>query len=305
MDVEAHLPILCYRDDMGRVDRIDKDIALSRIRLKRCLRRYHRAIFLWYMASMYCNEVVLFDLIFDTADLRKAKANVGYKHYYQNQLGNVLILRGIRIAENDKMNYNATIVIRFMCRTGALRLLRTKRYRWQTQFEMALVRQRQRRQRRQSALRDRTNNQPARGRPKKRKRGGGRRPLVTPITPPLVTNNTNPDTPTGPTGPVAVSPERVRFARYLRRRGKYVLPPFDQLSAVVQQRLSTLSFVNRTPAFVPKRRGPKRKGKKTVDGLQVGGVTHRLVPTKDLQSRRGRRVATPCRVEVNMCELLL
>ena len=59
----------------------------------------------------------------------------------------------------------------------------------------------------------------------------------------------------------------------------------------MQERLRMFSFADRTPSFVPKRRGPKKKGKKTVDGMQVGGVLHRHLPTKELQSRRGRRVA--------------
>ena len=52
---------------------------------------------------------------------------------------------------------------------------------------------------------------------------------------------------------------------------------------------------DKTPPFVPKRRGPKSKGKKTSEGMKVGGVIHRRVPTAALQSgpqsRRGRPVS--------------
>ena len=78
-----------YQTHMGWVDRVDKNIALFRLRLKKCLKRYHRAIFLWYLALVLNNIIVLFDALFiDVEDLRKSKEKIGYKHWFQNSLGN-------------------------------------------------------------------------------------------------------------------------------------------------------------------------------------------------------------------------
>ena len=85
---------------MGHVDRLDKNVALSRIRLKRCMKRYHRAIFLWYIAVILNNILVLFDLLFPFAEtLRKKKRRWGYKHWFQNALGNGLIDHGVRMCK--------------------------------------------------------------------------------------------------------------------------------------------------------------------------------------------------------------
>ena len=193
----------------------------------------------------------------------------------------MVITRGLRMAEDDKLNHMATIVITFMRRTVVLRLVLTSRY---TRELNSLRARRRRLSRQQSALRDRSNTVGARlgGRPRKRKRAGGRPPATPPD--PLVSSAEGLTTPI----PSHVS----RFMRYLRRRNKQPLfRPFSKLPAVVQQRLKTLSFANRTPLFVPQRRGRKRSGKKTADGMQIGGVIHRHVSSKSLQSRRGRRVA--------------
>ena len=87
-----------YAKHMGHVDRVDKNVSLSRLRLKRCIKRYHRALFIWYMAIVLNNILVLFGLFFcDVDELMKNKARIGYKHWFQNQLGNTLIVEGIRI----------------------------------------------------------------------------------------------------------------------------------------------------------------------------------------------------------------
>ena len=242
------------------------------------------------MAFILHNILVLFDLLFDTVALKKAKRSVGYKHWFQNSYGDVLIRRGVKIAEFNKLNLNANTIIKFMRRVTVLRLTLTKLY-------VQLQRRAHARVRRQQRLRDRTNNhnqqRHAGSRPTKRKRGGRPpgRPPVCPFTPPT-TQPRRPDnyTPVVPSTSPRASHAKL-FARYLRRRQKFVPPPFRRLPAVIQERLRTLSFANRTPAFVPKRRGRKSKGKKTPDGMQVGGVLHRYLPTKELQSRRGRRVA--------------
>lgn len=131
-----------YQKHMGHVDRMDKNVALSRLRLKRCIKRYHRALFVWYMAVVLNNMMVLFDLLFsDTEELKKSKARfiyslimfmlvsvafakphgaayahihtctthslacthepqhrIGYKHWFQNSLGNALIQEGVRVS---------------------------------------------------------------------------------------------------------------------------------------------------------------------------------------------------------------
>ena len=297
LPVECCLAVVRYKDEMGRVDQVDKNVALSRLRLKRCIRRYHRAFWLWYMAFILNNILVLFDLLFDTDALKKSYVSIGYKHWFQNQYGDVLIVRGIRLAEQEKLHVNAKTIIKFMRRTAVLRLYWTARYvKLQRRVDARIGRQ----QRLLVTLRDRANRRrPAvnvGGRPVKRRRGGGRRPAATSVVCPF--------TPPGPRPvgrPVSYTPvvsstsplaaHAKLFARYLRRRKKFVLPPFSKLPAVLQQRLQTFSFANKVPSFVPKRRGRKKKTSKTADGLQVGGVTHRYVRTKDLQSRRGRRVA--------------
>ena len=95
--IPARLVVSMYQKHMGHVDRVDKNVSLSRMRLKRCMKRYHRAILLWYMGIVLNNIIVLFDLLYsDVLDLRKAKARISYKHWMQNELGNVLIEYGIR-----------------------------------------------------------------------------------------------------------------------------------------------------------------------------------------------------------------
>ena len=85
-----------YIMHMGHVDRLDKNVSLSRLRLKRCMKRYHRAIFLWYIAIVLNNVMVLFALLYhDAATLEKSKGRLGYKHWLQNGLGNALIDKGM------------------------------------------------------------------------------------------------------------------------------------------------------------------------------------------------------------------
>ena len=102
LPILARLVVLMYQTHMGHVDRLDKNVALSRIRLKRCIKRYHRAIFIWYIAAMLNNIIVLFDLLFPSAKtLRKTKARIGYKHWFQNALGNGLIDHGISVCKDN------------------------------------------------------------------------------------------------------------------------------------------------------------------------------------------------------------
>ena len=87
---------------MGWVDRLDKNISLSRLRLKRCMKRYHRALFVWYIAAILNNIMSLFGFLFsDIDELRKSKQRIGYKHWFQNALGNGLIQYGIKLATEN------------------------------------------------------------------------------------------------------------------------------------------------------------------------------------------------------------
>lgn len=116
--VVTRLAIEMYQIHMGYVDRFHKNCAMFRLRFKRCIRRYHRAIFMWYLALVLNNIIVLFGSLFANADeLRRAKeaSNVGYKHWFQNEMGNGLINEGMRLARAKKKN-DATLRITSFCR---------------------------------------------------------------------------------------------------------------------------------------------------------------------------------------------
>ena len=94
-------PIAKYANNMGNVDRFDKNVALSRIRLKRSMRRYHRVIFLWYICAILNNIMALMPFLFlEFDDFQKSKEakGLGYRHFFQNQLGDVLICHGLKLA---------------------------------------------------------------------------------------------------------------------------------------------------------------------------------------------------------------
>jgi len=83
LSVYARLVVAMYAKHMGYVDRVDKNVALSRLRLKRCIKRYHRAIFLWYLAIILNNFMVLFSLLFFDADnLKKSMESSGVTHSF-------------------------------------------------------------------------------------------------------------------------------------------------------------------------------------------------------------------------------
>lgn len=190
---------------MGHVDRVDKNIALSRLRLKRCMKRYHRAIFLWYRPVLYTcfhtifrhaffmlsssismshiirylavilnNIMVLFDALFsDASELKRSKeaAGIGYKHWFQLELGSILIEHGLEIAREEKIQKAALMVTSF-CRL-TLAKLRTVSLRVAVQSRVPLC---QLQTMRRSVTRCQLQRVAprVRGRPFKRKRGGGR-----------------------------------------------------------------------------------------------------------------------------------
>ena len=124
MKVFARLVIVMYQTHMGHVDRMDKNVALSRLRLKRCMKRYHRAIFVWYLAVILNNVMVLFAaLCCDATKLQKSKeaSGVGYKHWFQLELGTVLINHGLHLARELKLR-NAAVVVTSFCRLALVKL---------------------------------------------------------------------------------------------------------------------------------------------------------------------------------------
>ena len=83
LPVFCRLAITMYAKHMGHVDRVDKNVALSRLRLKRCIKRYHRALFVWYIAIVLNSVIVLFSLLFnDIETFIKSKKRIGYKHWF-------------------------------------------------------------------------------------------------------------------------------------------------------------------------------------------------------------------------------
>ena len=85
LTVNARLVVKKYQHHMGHVDRVDKNVALSCIRMRRCKHRYHRHLFLWLIAAVGFNNVlILFMLIFPAAETLKQeweKNGFGFKHW--------------------------------------------------------------------------------------------------------------------------------------------------------------------------------------------------------------------------------
>lgn len=189
MPIKSRLVVQKYQDDMGHVDRLDKDLALFRLRLKRCLKRYHRAIFMWYdkhslthahlhmhtppiyihishryIGAMIVNTICIFACIYPGVDkLKKAKKRLGYKHWFQNTLGLGLCEFGILHAAEERKDWAAKKVTKFI-RYCSQHVDRTTR-----SVTTPICRR---------VLRSRSNVPPKKrgsgGRKKKRKRGPGR-----------------------------------------------------------------------------------------------------------------------------------
>ena len=99
--VSCRKPVVKYVKEMGHVDRFDKNVALMRIRLKRAMLRYHRVIFMWYICLVINNIMALMVFIFlefDELQRSKEAQGIGYKHFFQNHLGDQLITHGLKLA---------------------------------------------------------------------------------------------------------------------------------------------------------------------------------------------------------------
>ena len=85
LTVSARLVIKKYQEHMGHVDRVDKNVSLCGIRLRRCKNRYHRHLFLWLLAAVAFNNVfILFMLIYPATDELKQRwesNGFGFKHW--------------------------------------------------------------------------------------------------------------------------------------------------------------------------------------------------------------------------------
>ena len=123
--VSARLVIKMYQKHMGHVDRVDKNVSLSGIHLLRCQKRYHRQLFLWLIAAVAFNNVlILFMIIFPTAAELQKKYDgngFGWKHYFQQELASVLMKRGRELCDIDRRTNAATVLqlkLWPLCRTS-------------------------------------------------------------------------------------------------------------------------------------------------------------------------------------------
>ena len=102
---------------MGHVDRVDKNVALCGIRLRRCKSRYHRHIFLWLIsAAAFNNVMILFMLLFPLAAELKLKYEnngFGFKHYFQLELATSLMSRGLRMCNEERREKAGTTLCAF------------------------------------------------------------------------------------------------------------------------------------------------------------------------------------------------
>ena len=84
--ISARHVLTMYQKHMGHVDRMDKNVSLCGIRLRRCKLRYHRQLFLWLIAAVAFNNVlVLFMIIFPAAaelKFKHEKSGFGWKHWF-------------------------------------------------------------------------------------------------------------------------------------------------------------------------------------------------------------------------------
>ena len=113
--VSARVVLKQYQKHMGHVDRVDKNVALSSIRLLRCKLRYHRQLFLWLIAAVGFNNVlILFIMLYPlAAELQKQheSSGFGFKHWFQHELAGVLIKKGTAMCNIRRRNKAAATLI--------------------------------------------------------------------------------------------------------------------------------------------------------------------------------------------------
>ena len=98
---------------MGHVDRVDKNVSLASIALKRCKCRYHRQLFLWLISAVAFNNVlILFMMVCPLVEVMQQQhesSGFGWKHWFQHQLASVLINRGIQMAQRQRRQKAAKV----------------------------------------------------------------------------------------------------------------------------------------------------------------------------------------------------
>ena len=101
-DVVVRLCLIFYAKHMGHVDRCDKNVSLSKIKPRRCKKRYHRCIFYWLLASVgFSNTLAVFMCLFPNATAFEKKTNsgsIGFKYWAQDEMANSFIAMGLRLA---------------------------------------------------------------------------------------------------------------------------------------------------------------------------------------------------------------
>lgn len=116
-NVVVRLCLILYAVHMGHVDRCDKNIALSKIKPRRCKKRYHRAVFYWLLAAVGFNNVLaVFMALFPNAQEFEKKQNrgsIGFKYWAQDEMANSLIKLGLKLAGKRKVQTAALMITKF------------------------------------------------------------------------------------------------------------------------------------------------------------------------------------------------
>ena len=230
--VLAQLALQKYQTHMGHVDRFDKNNALFRLRMKRCMKRYHRAVFMWYLGVVLNNCMCLCDgLCVDIDKLKKSKesSGLGYKHWYQNEFGDVLIVEGLRLAIAEVKQKAASTITRFVRNN---RRRNNQRRRGSPVETTTTTHQKRQSVTRRVVLSDRSNTPRtrARGRTSEKRNLGGR--------PKKRTRTAGPGRP--------------------NKSGTSKPKPYP-IDATLQGYLDSFSFSKVTPHFVPRSVGRKSK----------------------------------------------
>ena len=215
---------------------------------------------------MLNNIIVLFSVLFsDAEELQRSKdvCGLGYKHWFQNEMGNVLIDEGIRIASKARVKRAAlkvTTFIRFALANARVARMRSTRNRPQvpsppqhnqhhaphahtrtdtqhTHTHTQVVAQIKRR-----VLYERVNTRGKAGRPAKRKRNGGRKKK--PVQQQVGMSCIPP--------PIVIPHSHHTFIQVVTQR------IMSTISPTLKHYLDSLAFVDFTPSFVPRRRGRKK-----------------------------------------------
>jgi hypothetical protein len=98
-------PLKKYQEMMGGVDRFNRLNAQTGIRMGRCIRRYHRQLFLgWHLSGIgVCNVRVAFEALWPQAkDLRREwDGKAGFNWWFQDRLGRLVREHGLERAREE------------------------------------------------------------------------------------------------------------------------------------------------------------------------------------------------------------